>query len=71
MNLKKNSIIIIKGKVSKKYNNISASSVNIVAFKKQTVDTENIDINNQIQNTQPDFSISAPVEDIQFGNIFS
>ena len=35
-NVKKNQIVIIKGRVSKKYNNISATSVKPVAFQKQS-----------------------------------
>ena len=42
--IKKNQIIIVKGKVSKKYNNINASEVKPVAFRKQSIDTEDIEI---------------------------
>ena len=66
--IKKNQIIIVKGKVSKKYNNINASSVTPVAFKKQSIDTEDIEIEDKTQKvTQQPFMASAPVE---YGSIF-
>lgn len=67
--IKKNQIIIVKGKVSKKYNNINASSVKAVAFKKQSIDVEDIEIDDrtQGQKTTPQIPTSAPVE---FGSIF-
>jgi DNA polymerase-3 subunit alpha len=67
--LKKNQIIIVKGKVSKKYNNISASSVKPVAFTKQSIDTENLQIEDKTNGEQqvPLVPVSAPVE---FASIF-
>ena len=67
--VRKNQIIIVKGKVSKKYNNITASSINPVAFKKQSIDTEDIEIDDRTNKAeQPSvFTASAPVE---FGSIF-
>lgn len=66
--LKKNQIIIVKGKVSKKFNNINASSVKPVAFKKQSIDTENIVIEDKTA-TKPNMSI--PVSSgVGFSNIF-
>lgn len=68
--LKKNQIIIVKGKVSKKYNNINASSVKIAVASKQLV-TENLVIedktNHQAVQQQPSFMTPKPVE---FGSIF-
>lgn len=67
-NVRKNQIVIIKGKVSKKYNNISATSVKPVAFQKQSIETEDLQIDAQtappIDTT---FVASAPVE---FASIF-
>lgn len=65
--LKKNQIIIITGKISKKYNNINASSIKIAAFKKQ-LDTESLDIKDNTQNT-PVPQIQ-PSSDVGYGNIF-
>ena len=67
--IKKNQIIIIKGKVSKKYNNINASSVKAVAFKKQSIDVEDIEIDDRTQKKQEVSQIptSSPVE---FASIF-
>ena len=67
--IKKNQIIIIKGKVSKKYNNINASSVKAVAFKKQSIDVEDIEIDDRTQKKQevPQIPTSSPVE---FASIF-
>ena len=67
--IKKNQIIIVKGKISKKYNNINATSITPVAFKKQSIDTEDIEIEdrtNRVVQDQP-FMSSQPVE---FGSIF-
>ena len=69
--IKKNQIIIVKGKVSKKYNNINATEVKPVAFKKQSIPTEDIEIEDTtIINdvaTQQSFMSSNPVE---FSSIF-
>ena len=67
--IKKNQIIIVKGRVSKKYNNINASSVKAVAFKKQSIDVEDIEIDDRTQGKQdiPQIPVSAPVE---FASIF-
>lgn len=66
--LKKNQIIIVKGKVSKKYNNINASSVKIAIASKQMIDTEDIEIEDRTNKVaQPVIMPSTPVE---FGNIF-
>ena len=56
--LKKNQIIIVKGKVSQKYKNINAQTINPVAFKKQTVDTEDIEIDDK---TRQKPVMTAPV----------
>lgn len=64
--IKKNQIIIVKGKVSKRYNNINASTVTPVAFKKQTIDTEDIDIEVKSAQQQP---IIQPSQ-VEYGNIF-
>jgi len=66
-NVKKNSIVIVTGKVSKKFNNINASSVSPVAFKKQTIDTEQLDINVQDTKQAP---VIPPVESVGYGSIF-
>lgn len=67
--IKKNQIIIVKGKVSKKYNNINASDVSPVAFKKQTIDTEDIEIEDKtIRN--PVMDLTQPVAPVEFANIF-
>lgn len=67
-NIKKNQIIIVKGKVSKKYNNINASDVKPVAFKKQSIDTEDIEIEDKTNKvTQQPFISNQTVE---YGNIF-
>ena len=65
-NIKKNSIIIITGKVSKKYNNINASNVSLVAFKKQSLDTEDIDI----QQAEKPTPMIQPVDPLGFGSLF-
>ena len=66
--LKKNQIIIVKGKVSKKYNNINASDVSPVAFKKQSVDVEDIEIEDKTnKQSQQSFTTAQPVN---FGSIF-
>lgn len=66
--LKKNQIIIVKGKVSKKYNNINASSVKIAIASKQMIDTEDLEIEDRTSKVQqPVIPQSAPVE---FGSIF-
>jgi DNA polymerase-3 subunit alpha len=43
-----NSIVIVKGKVSRTYNNVNASSVKIAIAKKQVVDTEDIVVEERI-----------------------
>lgn len=65
--IKKNQIIIVKGKVSKKYNNINASDVSPVAFKKQSIDVEDIEIEDR---TNKDTQQSFVVQPVEFGNIF-
>ena len=65
--IKKNQIIIITGRVSKKFNNINATSISPVAFTKQSIETEDIDISESQQNAIPIIQpISNPVE---FGSI--
>ena len=60
--LKKNSIILIKGRVSKRYNNINANSIQPVAFKKQSVETEDVEIQDKTQEkSQPTIGISEGV----------
>lgn len=67
--IKKNQIIIVKGKVNKKYSNINASSVTPVAFKKQAIDIEDIEIEDRTNKTttQESFVTAQPVG---FGDIF-
>lgn len=65
--LKKNQIIVVKGKVSKRYNNISASSVKPVAFTKQSIDTEALQIEDKTDTMPMSIPVSQPVE---FGSIF-
>ena len=66
--IKKNQIIIVKGKVSKKYNNINASDVSPVAFKKQSIDVEDVEIEDKTnRQVQQSFTTSQPVG---FGSIF-
>lgn len=67
--LKKNQIIIVKGKVSKKYNNINASNVSPVAFTKQSIDTEDIEIEDRTNNLMQQPWMPAPVP-VEFGSIF-
>lgn len=67
--VKKNQIIIVKGRVSKKYNNINASDVSPVAFKKQSIDTENLDIEDRT-NVAPVTDFTQPVTPVEFGSIF-
>ena len=67
-NIKKNQIIIVKGKVSKKYNNINASEVKPVAFRKQSIDTEDIEIEDKTNKvTQQPF---IPTQAVEYGSIF-
>lgn len=65
--IKKNQIIIVKGKVSKKYNNINASTVSPVAFTKQSIEIEDIDIEDKTSKTVT--PVSQPVA-VEFGSIF-
>lgn len=65
--LKKNQIVIVVGRVSKKFNNINATQVSPVAFKKQTIDTEDLDIE-EAEKKGP--QLPPPVDPIGFGNIF-
>lgn len=67
--IKKNQIIIVKGKVSKKYNNINASNISPVAFTKQSIDTEDIDIEDKTNKAQQQIAFAQPVT-VEFGNIF-
>jgi DNA polymerase III alpha subunit len=65
--LKKNQIVIIKGKVSLRYNNINAQTIQPVAFRKQSVETEDIQVEDKthekkevaplVVNDVPNFSI--------------
>lgn len=68
-NVKKNQIVVIKGRVSKKYNNISAISVKPVAFSKQSIETETLQIDTKApqQQIETTFVTSSPVE---FASIF-
>ena len=66
--MKKNQIIIITGRVSKRYNNINASSISPVAFKKQSIDTEDLDI--QEVQSKPTVVMPPPVAPIEYGSIF-
>ena len=66
--LKKNQIIIIKGRVSKKYNNINASSVTIAAAAKQSLNTENIDIEDKTK--QPVVQSFTQTSSVDFADIF-
>lgn len=65
--IKKNQIIIVKGAVSKKYNNINASDVTPVAFKKQSIETEDIEVEDRTNKVTQQPFVAQPV---QFGNIF-
>ena len=66
--LKKNQIIIVTGKVSKKFNNINASSISPVAFRKQSIDTEDLNIqDNSQQAPQPQIPVSSGVN---YGSVF-
>lgn len=65
--IKKNQIIIVKGKVSKKFNNINASSVSPVSFKKQSIDVEDIEIEDKTSKVTQQSFTATPV---QFGDIF-
>lgn len=65
--IKKNQIIIVKGKVSKKFNNINASDVTPVAFKKQSIDVEDIEIEDRTNKVTQQPFIAQPVE---FSSIF-
>jgi DNA polymerase-3 subunit alpha len=67
--LKKNQIIIVKGKVSKKYNNINASNVSPVAFTKQSIDTEDIEIEDKTNKAVQQPWTPQP-STVEFGNIF-
>lgn len=72
-NVKRNSIVIVTGKVSKKFNNINASRVSIVAFRKQqnAIDTEDIDIpSNTVSSDNLVDSLMKPVQDVGYGNVF-
>lgn len=71
-NLKRNSIVIVTGKVSKRYNNISASRVSIVAFKKQqkVIDTEDLDIPQTVQPPNLIDTLMQPVAGVGYGDIF-
>ena len=65
-NVKKNQIVVIKGKVSKKYNNLNATSVRPVAFKKQAIEIEDIEIEEK-KIEKPQFVTSSGVD---FSNVF-
>lgn len=71
-NIKKNSIVIITGKVSKKFNNINASSVSIVSFKRQAkaIDTEDIEIQETVSPDNLVDSMMKPVQDVGYGSVF-
>lgn len=66
-NVKKNSIVIVTGKVSKKFNNINASQVSPVAFRKQSIETEELD--SQPQPTPPPV-VPVIANPIGYGSIF-
>ena len=66
--IKKNQIIIITGKVSKRYNNINATTISPVAFTKQSIDTEDLDI--QEVQSKPTITVPTPVSTIEYGSIF-
>jgi DNA polymerase-3 subunit alpha len=68
--IKKGSIIIIKGRVSKRYNNISATSIKIAVASKQTVVTEDMVIE-ESEPRLPDQSLFSSPEPVTFGNLFS
>ena len=67
--MKKNQIVIVKGKVSKRWNNINADSVRIVTFKKQqnAIDLKDIEVEDKTQQVQP---VQIPVSDESFASIF-
>ena len=71
--LKKNHIIIVKGRVSKKYSNINASSVKIAVASKQSIQVEDIEVEDktggvaEILTQQPVIGYSQPVG---FSSIF-
>lgn len=65
--IKKNQIVIVKGKISKKYNNINATKVSPVAFKKQSIDVEDIEIEDRTNKVAQQPFVAQPVE---FGSIF-
>ena len=64
-NLKKNQIIIVKGRVSKKYNNINALSVKPVAFTKQSIDTENLQIDDKTNESEDELISNAINQEIK------
>ncbi len=66
--VKKNSIVIITGRVSKRFNNINASSVAPVIFQKQSIETEALEVQDDTKKTDDMMMVSNP---LQFGDIFS
>lgn len=67
--LRKNQIIIVKGKVSKRYSNINATSIRIAVASKQSIDTEDIEVEDKTNTQQaPAITYSQPVD---FGDIFN
>lgn len=66
--LKKNQIVIVTGRLSKKYNNINASSVSPVAFKKQVEKLEDVSFDKQPTQQQPVLVAEDP---IGFSDIFT
>lgn len=67
--LKKNQIIIVKGKVSKKYNNINASSVKIAIASKQSIDTEDLEIEDRTNRVTQQPFLAQPVP-VEYSSIF-
>ena len=67
--IKKNQIIIVKGKVSKKYNNINASTVKIAIASKQSIAVEDMEIADRTNNVMQQPFLPEPVP-VQYGSIF-
>lgn len=67
--IKKNQIIIVKGKVSKKYNNINASTVKIAIASKQSIAVEDMEIEDRTNNVMQQPFLPEPVP-VQYGSIF-
>ena len=65
--IRKNSIIIIDGKVSIRYNNINASKIRPVVFKKQSIDTEDLEVEDKTGENKQE---NVPVSNVPFAPIF-